>query len=142
MGDDDDKPVTVRRALRMEFWLLLVALAAACFGVPWLVVVPLTVAGLSIASLPSTSRCGLVCVRSVPNGKDGKRLRCRCPTTSPHQYRRLRGVSGIGLAVGRRIIAPAATIATSMGGDGPRPSPAYALPYYCAFMHIHAYIAA
>ena len=52
-GDENDKPVTLRRALRMpEFWLLLVASAAACFGVRWWVVVPLAVAGLSISSLP------------------------------------------------------------------------------------------
>jgi len=50
---DDDKAMTFRRALRApEFWLLLVAASAACFGVTWWVVVPLTTAGLSISSLP------------------------------------------------------------------------------------------
>ena len=53
MEDDDNKPMTVRRALRMpESWLLFVASIAACFGVAWWVVVPLAVAGLSISSLP------------------------------------------------------------------------------------------
>jgi hypothetical protein len=35
-----------------EFWLLLMAALASVFGVTWWVVVPLTVAGLSISSLP------------------------------------------------------------------------------------------
>ena len=35
-----------------EFWLLLVAALASVFGVAWWVVLPLTVAGLSISSLP------------------------------------------------------------------------------------------
>ena len=50
---DDDKPLTVRRALRApEFWLLFVASIAATCGVVWWVVVPLATAGLSISSLP------------------------------------------------------------------------------------------
>jgi hypothetical protein len=45
--------LTFRRALRApEFWLLVTATLAAAGGVPWQVVVPLTLAGLSIASLP------------------------------------------------------------------------------------------
>ena len=45
--------LTLRRALRApEFWLLLVASAAATAGVAWWVTVPLVVAGLSIVSMP------------------------------------------------------------------------------------------
>jgi hypothetical protein len=51
--EDDDKPVTLWRALRApEFWLLLVAAIAAVFRVPWCVTVPLVMLGLSISSLP------------------------------------------------------------------------------------------
>jgi hypothetical protein len=50
---DADERLTFRRALRApEFWLLVVASLAAAGGVPWWVVVPLTLAGLSIASFP------------------------------------------------------------------------------------------
>ena len=54
MSDDDDaKPMTFGRALRSaEFWLLLVAAACSMSGLRWWVVVPLTVAGLSVSSLP------------------------------------------------------------------------------------------
>jgi len=52
MNEPDDR-LTFRRALRApEFWLLLAATLAAAGGVNWWVVVPLTLAGLSIASLP------------------------------------------------------------------------------------------
>ena len=52
MGEGDGH-LTFRRALRTpEFWLLVVASLAAAGGVPWWGVVPLTLAGLSIASLP------------------------------------------------------------------------------------------
>ena len=45
--------MTFWQALRAsEFWLLLVSAVAAVLGLPWWVVVPLTVAGLSISSLP------------------------------------------------------------------------------------------
>lgn len=48
-----DERLTFRRALRApEFWLLVAATLAAAGGVKWWVVVPLTLAGLSIASLP------------------------------------------------------------------------------------------
>jgi hypothetical protein len=50
---DPDERFTFRRALRTpEFWLLVVASLAAAGGVPWWIVLPLTLAGLSIASLP------------------------------------------------------------------------------------------
>jgi hypothetical protein len=50
---DADERLTFRRALRApEFWLLVTAALAAAGGLPWSVVVPLTLAGLSIASLP------------------------------------------------------------------------------------------
>src|SRR2546423_7525445 len=50
---DNDKPLTFRRALRApEFWLLLVACTTATCGVPWWIAVPLATAGLSISSLP------------------------------------------------------------------------------------------
>jgi len=50
---DADGRLTFRRALRApEFWLLLAATLAAAGGLNWWVVVPLTLAGLSIASLP------------------------------------------------------------------------------------------
>ena len=53
MNDDDDQPLTLRRALRMpEFWLLLVAGIAAASGVSAWIVMPATVVGLSISSLP------------------------------------------------------------------------------------------
>ena len=53
MNDDDDQPLTLRRALRMpEFWLLLVAGIAAAAGVSAWIVMPATVVGLSISSLP------------------------------------------------------------------------------------------
>jgi hypothetical protein len=49
---DADERLTFRRALRApEFWLLVVASLAAA-SVRWRVVVPLTLAGLSVASLP------------------------------------------------------------------------------------------
>jgi hypothetical protein len=49
---DADERLTFRRALRApEFWLLVTAALAAAGGLPWSVVVPLTLAGLSIASL-------------------------------------------------------------------------------------------
>lgn len=52
-NSDDEKPMTFWRALRQsEFWLLLAGAAGAMFGVPWWVVVPLVMAGLSIGSLP------------------------------------------------------------------------------------------
>ena len=50
--DDDEKPLTFGRALRTpEFWLLLVTATGSMAGVRWRVIVPLTVAGLSISSL-------------------------------------------------------------------------------------------
>lgn len=50
---DDDRPLTVRRALREpEFWLLLVAGVCGGFGVSGWVVVPACMAGLLISSLP------------------------------------------------------------------------------------------
>jgi hypothetical protein len=50
---DDDKPLTLWRALRSaEFWLLLVGCIAAMARLSVWVVVPLLVAGLSISSLP------------------------------------------------------------------------------------------
>ena len=53
MIDDDDTPLTFGRALRTpEFWLLLVAATCSMSGVRWWVVVPLTVTGLTISSLP------------------------------------------------------------------------------------------
>ena len=53
MTDDDQRPPTVRSARRApEFWLLLIAALAAAAGVAAWIVVPLTVAGLSISSLP------------------------------------------------------------------------------------------
>src|SRR5262249_30639352 len=52
MGDPDER-LTFGRALRApEFRLLVVASLAAAGGVPWWVALPLTLAGLSIASLP------------------------------------------------------------------------------------------
>ena len=54
---DADGRLTFRRALRVpEFRLLVVASLAAAGGVPWWVVLPLTLAGLSIASLPKYTR--------------------------------------------------------------------------------------
>ena len=51
--EDDDRPLTFRRALRMpEYWLLLVTALAGCLGVAWWIAVPLATAGLSISSLP------------------------------------------------------------------------------------------
>ena len=50
---DDGEPLTLWRALRMpEFWLLLVAGIAAMCGVSAWIVMPATVTGLSISSLP------------------------------------------------------------------------------------------
>jgi hypothetical protein len=50
---DADGRLTFRRALRApEFWLLATASLAAAGGVQAWVAVPLTLAGLSIASLP------------------------------------------------------------------------------------------
>ena len=50
---NDGKPLTFWGALRAsEFWLLIVASVTSMAGVKWWVVVPLTVAGLSVASLP------------------------------------------------------------------------------------------
>jgi hypothetical protein len=50
---DADQPLTFRQVLRApEFWLLVVASLAAAGGVQWWVVLPLTLAGLSITSLP------------------------------------------------------------------------------------------
>ena len=50
---DDDNPLSFRRALRApEYWLLFAGALSAMWGVPWWVVVPLTMAGLSISSLP------------------------------------------------------------------------------------------
>ena len=50
---DADGRLTLRRALRApEFWLLIAAGLAAAGGVQWWIVVPVTLAGLSIASLP------------------------------------------------------------------------------------------
>jgi hypothetical protein len=50
---DDDTPLTLRRALvSPEYWLLIVAAIASTAGLsPW-IVIPLSVAGLSISSLP------------------------------------------------------------------------------------------
>ena len=50
---DHAKPFTLRRALRApEFWLLVAASLAAAGGVRWWIMVPLTLAGLSLSSLP------------------------------------------------------------------------------------------
>ena len=50
---NEGKPLTIWRALRAsEFWLLIVAMLTAMAGVKWWVVVPLTLAGLSVANLP------------------------------------------------------------------------------------------
>ena len=50
---NDGKPLTFWRALRAsEFWLLIVAAVTSMSGVKWWIVVPLTVTGLSVASLP------------------------------------------------------------------------------------------
>ena len=48
--EDDRKPQRAWRA--PEFWLLLVACIASTVGVTGWVVIPLTLAGLSISSLP------------------------------------------------------------------------------------------
>ncbi len=49
----DDEPLTLRRALcAPEFWLLIAAAMSAMGGVAWWVVVPLTMAGMSMSSLP------------------------------------------------------------------------------------------
>ena len=51
--DDDEKPLTFRRALlASEFWLLLVACGVSTYGVGAAIVIPLVVVGLSAASLP------------------------------------------------------------------------------------------
>jgi hypothetical protein len=51
--DGDDRPLTVRRALRSpEFYLLLVGCVAAVAGIGVWIVVPMLVAGLSISPLP------------------------------------------------------------------------------------------
>jgi hypothetical protein len=50
---DAPKRLTVMTALRSaEFWLLLVAVVLSAFQQHWWVIVPLTVAGLAISSLP------------------------------------------------------------------------------------------
>ena len=50
---DGDGRLTFLRALRApEFWLFVAATLAAAGGVKWWVVVPLCLAGLSVASLP------------------------------------------------------------------------------------------
>ena len=50
---NDGKPLTFWRAPRVsEFWLLIVAAVTSMAGVKWWIVVPLTVTGLSVASLP------------------------------------------------------------------------------------------
>jgi hypothetical protein len=49
----DGAPMTFARALRSaEYWLLVIAAIAAVAGLAWWIVLPLTVAGLSISSLP------------------------------------------------------------------------------------------
>lgn len=53
MDEPEERPLTFRRALRDKiFWLVALTAAAGVWGVPWWVVVPLTVAGLSIDALP------------------------------------------------------------------------------------------
>lgn len=50
---DENKPFTFRSALRApEYWLIMVAAATPAAGGTWWLVVPLTVAGLSISTLP------------------------------------------------------------------------------------------
>lgn len=52
-SNDDDKPVTFRRALGCpEYWLLIVGAVCAMLGVSVWVVVPLLMAALSVAALP------------------------------------------------------------------------------------------
>ena len=47
--DDEQEPLTLRRALRApEFWLLLVASLAATVGVAWWVTVPLVVMPVAV----------------------------------------------------------------------------------------------
>lgn len=51
--NDDEKPMTTRRAFRApEFWLLVVAGMVSMYGVRAAIVIPLVVVGLSLASLP------------------------------------------------------------------------------------------
>lgn len=53
MDDDDATRMRGLRTLRApEFWLLLVATSAAALGLSAWLVIPLTIAGLSISSLP------------------------------------------------------------------------------------------
>jgi hypothetical protein len=53
LSDEREEPMTFRRALRQpDFWLLLVAAVAATAGLSAWIVMPMTVAGLSISSLP------------------------------------------------------------------------------------------
>ena len=65
MQDEDHEAMTFRRALcAPEFWLLVVTGFCAAAGLAWWIVLPLSVAGLSISSLPkyvqlwSRGRCG------------------------------------------------------------------------------------
>ena len=52
MNEDDNTPLTFFRALRApEFWLFLAGSVASLIGVAGFVVIPLSVAALSIASL-------------------------------------------------------------------------------------------
>jgi hypothetical protein len=50
MRDADERLTSALRA--PEFWLLVAASLAAAGGVPWWIVLPLTLAGLSVTSLP------------------------------------------------------------------------------------------
>ena len=53
MSPEDDAPMSFRRALRSpEFWLLLVAAITSGCGVSGWIVVPATMTGLLISSLP------------------------------------------------------------------------------------------
>ena len=53
LSDEREEAMTIRRALRQpEFWLLVVAAIATTAGLSAWFVMPTTVAGLSISSLP------------------------------------------------------------------------------------------
>jgi hypothetical protein len=78
---DAGERFTSRRALHApEFWLLVAASLAAAGGVPWWVVVPLTLTGLSIASPPNMLGSGHGCAVPVPSANGSLPSASPCST--------------------------------------------------------------